>query len=99
MDPNWYKTFFTPRTVDFWRRAVPESLTEAECGLISRSLALEPGARVLDAPCGHGRHAIALAASGHRVTGVDVSPAALARARTEARARGVEVDWLLGDKF
>lgn len=44
------------------------------------------GATVLDAGCGTGAHARALAAAGHRVTGADASAAMLAQAR-EAEAR------------
>src|SRR6266705_2149270 len=35
--------------------------------------ALEAGARILDAPCGFGRHSIELARRGFQVTGVDFS--------------------------
>lgn len=44
--------------------------------------------QLLDAGCGPGRHAAALAASGHSVTAVDVSTAMLARTRTTARPLG-----------
>ena len=47
------------------------------------------GATVLDAGCGTGAHARALAAAGYRVTGADASPAMLAQAR-EAEARIAE---------
>src|SRR6266545_4121140 len=40
---------------------------------ITSIAALEAGARVLDAPCGFGRHSIELGRLGHRVTGVDFS--------------------------
>ncbi len=46
-------------------------------------------ARVLDAPCGIGRHATRLARLGHRVVGVDLSPAYVARARELAAREGV----------
>ena len=45
-----------------------------------------PAARVLDVGCGTGRLALVLAASGHVVTGLDVAPASLARARLEPGA-------------
>jgi SAM-dependent methyltransferase len=48
---------------------------------------------VLVVGCGPGREAFALAGHGGRVTGIDSEPAMLARARDEARRRGVGVDF------
>jgi SAM-dependent methyltransferase len=48
-----------------------------------------PGADVLDAPCGYGRHSIVLARAGYRVVGVDRSPALL----DEARRRAGDGEW------
>jgi ubiquinone/menaquinone biosynthesis C-methylase UbiE len=42
------------------------------------------GGELLDVPCGFGRHTLALAAAGYRVTGVDRSGALLAEARRRA---------------
>jgi glycine/sarcosine N-methyltransferase len=47
--------------------------------------------RVLDAACGTGMHAIALAQKGYAVTGVDLSEGMIARARANAERSGVEV--------
>jgi ubiquinone/menaquinone biosynthesis C-methylase UbiE len=60
---------------------------------------LEPlaGVRVLDVGTGTGRGAIALAARGARVTGVDASAEMLAVARRRATESGVEVDFVQGD--
>src|SRR5947209_17521512 len=38
---------------------------------------LKPGGRVLDSPCGCGRHAVALPQPGHEETGVDVNQTGL----------------------
>jgi SAM-dependent methyltransferase len=49
----------------------------------------EPGADVLDAPCGYGRHSIPLARAGYRIVGADRSEGLLA----EARRRAGEGEW------
>jgi glycine/sarcosine N-methyltransferase len=43
---------------------------------------------VLDTACGTGRHALALAGEGYRVTGTDISPNMIAKARQSARSAG-----------
>jgi 2-polyprenyl-3-methyl-5-hydroxy-6-metoxy-1,4-benzoquinol methylase len=55
------------------------------------------GLKVLDAGCQTGRLAIPLAARGHRVTGMDISPGWLELCRYHCAAAGVEVDLMLGD--
>ena len=47
--------------------------------------------RVLDAACGTGHHAIALAEHGYPVVGADLSGAMIERARANAAAAGVQV--------
>jgi SAM-dependent methyltransferase len=58
--------------------------TEQEVGFVVQTLGLEPGMRVLDVGCGPGRHALALAARGITVHGVDLSPEFIALARGAA---------------
>lgn len=53
--------------------------------------------RVLDAGCGTGETALYLAARGHAVVGIDFAPAAIARARAKAAARGVSATFLVRD--
>lgn len=53
-----------------------------------------PGARVLDLGCGTGRLALAMAAAGHTVTGVDPAQASLEAARAKPGAE--RVTWLEG---
>jgi SAM-dependent methyltransferase len=58
-----------------------------------------PAARsLLDAACGIGTQALGLAAlGGYEVTASDISPAALARAREEAAARNLEIEFRVAD--
>jgi 2-polyprenyl-3-methyl-5-hydroxy-6-metoxy-1,4-benzoquinol methylase len=58
---------------------------------------LGPGTRVLDLACGEGRHSLAAAARGARVTGVDRDEARLAAARERAEAQGLSVEWVAAD--
>lgn len=51
-------------------------------------LAAEYGEPLLELGCGTGRALIPLAAAGHQITGVDISPALLARARQKLTAAG-----------
>ena len=60
----------------------------ALAGVVEREV---KGPKVLDAGCGTGDLAIALARRGHDVTGVDVSGVAIAAARDKAAAAGLTV--------
>lgn len=52
---------------------------------------------ILDAGCGLGDNAILLAQRGHRVTGVDGAPTAIAMARERARLHGVDIHFVQAD--
>lgn len=71
--------------------------TRAEVEFLVELLALPRGSRILDVGCGTGRHSIALAASGFKVTGVDISEGMLGEARKAAQEAGVEVEWVCAD--
>jgi SAM-dependent methyltransferase len=58
---------------------------------------VERGDRVLDLACGHGRIANRLAERGAFVTGYDLTPSFLERARADAERRGVAVEYVQGD--
>ena len=94
---DWWKDFFFGLFVDFWIGAIPAEATRADADFIEKSLALAPGARVLDVPCGPGRLTLELARRGYRMTGVDISQESLDFARAGAAAEGLAVDWRLSD--
>lgn len=64
----------------------PDERNQAEADEISTFLELTAGARVLDAPCGHGRLTGVLASRGMAMTGVDITAGFLERARDDARS-------------
>jgi len=97
MPAHWYESFFTQLALDFWRAAVPASATAEEADFLAANLGVDPPAHLLDLPAGFGRHAIALARRGYRVTGIDIAPDAIAAGREEARALGVEAQFAVGD--
>ena len=53
--------------------------------------------RVLDLACGAGRHAIAAAELGARVTAIDVDAGRLRSARRVAQHRRLSIDWMEAD--
>jgi arsenite methyltransferase len=82
---------------------VPEAAAESFAGVANPfSLGeLEPGERVLDLGCGAGTDSLVAAqmvAPGGRVTGIDMTPEMLARARSAAAEMGQEnVEFVEGD--
>ncbi|TNE62804.1 MAG: class I SAM-dependent methyltransferase [Alphaproteobacteria bacterium] len=77
-----------------------------QAGICTQAAALDriikecwPGkvADILDVTCGIGTQALGLAPLGYRVTGSDLSSGAVARAKTEAEARGLDIEFHVGD--
>lgn len=111
---NWYEDFFYGVTLDLWRQAIPPKQTKAEAEFLVKALHCEPGAHVLDVPCGNGRLSFELAKHGLRVTGMDISeefidearasinnivhPSADAGADSTARGNFAAPQFILGDK-
>lgn len=58
---------------------------------------IRAGQRVLDVGCGTGVVALAAARTGARVSGLDLTPELLGRARENASIAGAEIDWQEGD--
>jgi SAM-dependent methyltransferase len=85
--PEWFEHFFDAEYVARLRDEKPLRQTRTEVAFLLRSLRLPPGARILDVPCGYGRHAAELARRGFRVVGVDLSRSMIAEARRRFAAR------------
>ena len=96
-DPEWFRRYYGDDYMDSVRQLLGGERSEREADFLLRVTGLRQGARVADLGCGEGRHALALAGKGLRVTAVDLSPSFLERGRAEALRRGLQVDWVLGD--
>ncbi len=81
----------------FYADLLGDEQSDHDAALVAGLLGLEPGMRVLDVPCGHGRIANRLAVEGAKVVAVDSNPLFLERARRDAAARGVDVTYLRAD--
>ena len=95
-DSEWWRSWFGPSYLALYDGFLAER-TPVEIDQLEALLALRPPRRILDLPCGQGRHAIELARRGYEVTGVDLSPFLLKVAEERAGAAGVRVRWLSGD--
>jgi SAM-dependent methyltransferase len=90
---DWWRDFFSGPAVELWLRVPTAEQTKSEVDFLTSALELPDHAKVLDVPCGGGRHAIELAERGYRVTGVDLSTDFLKAARAESKERRLPIEW------
>ena len=74
-----------------------EAITTGTAAQLVKHASITAGQRVLDVGCGTGVVAITAARKGARVTGLDLTPELLERARENARIAQVDVEWHEGD--
>lgn len=87
-----HENFFQGIALEMWRKCVSAEQTRLEVDFLERALRLQTGARVLDVPCGLGRHSLELASRGYRVAGVDVSPQMIEEGRASVTGAGVAIE-------
>jgi SAM-dependent methyltransferase len=81
-----------------WASFVPfEMVTTGPAAQLVRFAEIRPGQRVLDVACGTGVVAITACKRGAEVTGLDLTPELLARAKDNAAMTGVQITWVEGD--
>jgi len=81
-----------------WAHFAPlEAITTQPAAELVRRASPRAGQRVLDVACGTGVVAVTAARLGARVTGLDLTPELLERARENARIAGVDIEWHQGD--
>jgi len=97
MESSWYENFFQGVALDVWRKAMSPVQTHAKVNFLEKTLEPPPGARLLDVPCGNGRHSLELAARGYRTTGVDIAEEFIREAQGRAALSGLHAEFLQGD--
>lgn len=90
-DPDWFKLL----PDETWLK--PEESCVADAAAVVKALDLGPGLDVLDCPCGDARFGVHLARTGIRMTGVDINPRFIAKARERFRDAGIDADLHEGD--
>ncbi|HBG28180.1 MAG: hypothetical protein A2Y10_19570 [Planctomycetes bacterium GWF2_41_51] len=88
----------------FWKDTSPIIFNEKilacatdEIKQLIKVIGMRKGSKVLDLCCGIGRHSIELARKGFKVVGVDLTEQYLNKARKQARAEGLNVDFVRDD--
>src|SRR2546428_336156 len=93
---DWWRSWFGPGYLALYDDTLRER-TPNEIDRLEALLQLRPPLRILDLPCGQGRHAIELARRGYEVTGMDLSPYLIGVAKARGEAGGGEVRWVEGE--
>jgi ubiquinone/menaquinone biosynthesis C-methylase UbiE len=93
--PDWWKTYFDAQYLLEYEPLFSLEQDRREVARLLDVIGLPAGSRVLDVPCGQGRHAHLLAEAGFDVTALDYSRHLLAKARL--RGTGPRLRYVRGD--
>jgi SAM-dependent methyltransferase len=94
-DPEWWASYFDAQYLKEYEPLFALQRDRREVARLMEVLALPSGSRILDVPCGQGRHAHLLAEAGFDVDGLDYSRELLAVARK--RGTGKTLRYTRGD--
>jgi SAM-dependent methyltransferase len=92
---EWWQTYFDAQYLLEYQPIFRLERDREEVARLLEILRLPVGARILDVPCGQGRHAHLLAEHGYDVRGLDYSEDLLRRARE--RGEGAHLKYVRGD--
>jgi len=94
---DWYKEWFNSENYLKVYKHRDESEAKRLVDLIEKQIHLRPNSALLDMACGAGRHAIAFAKNGFKVTAVDLSQRLLSEAKKNSLEAGVKINFVLSD--
>ncbi len=93
----WFEDAFNQDYERIYFHTFTDQRNAEEADFIESVLGLAPGSELLDLACGHGRHALLLAARGYQVTGIDLSKRFIERARHDAEEKKLPAHFEVGD--
>jgi SAM-dependent methyltransferase len=93
---KWYEELFENFAEGYEREMFTKG-TIGEVDFFEKEAGFNRELKILDIGCGTGRHAIELASRGYRVTGIDLSDDQLARARSVAAAKNLDIPFIRMD--
>ena len=93
---KWYEILFENSAKNYDKEHFTKG-TIGECDFIEKELDKNKGLSILDVGCGTGRHAIELTKRGYSITGIDLSPAQIQRAKEKASLENLDIPFLVAD--
>lgn len=95
---SWFEEWFDSPLYEFLYAYRNEEEANKLADLIERELPVSAYNKIVDVGCGRGRHSITLAQRGYKVTGFDLSPKAIKKAKRKAAERGLQhIDFRVQD--
>lgn len=85
MKKLWYKTWFDTEEYSEIYKHRDDSDAEKLIRLILKNIPFRRGSKVLDIPCGNGRHSLLLAGKNFDVTGIDISTVLIKSAKSKSK--------------
>lgn len=96
MKNNTWQQFYDFNAPDYEKECFVTN-TEFEANFLIQEMSLKPGMKIIDIGCGIGRHSVALAEKGMKMTGLDISSGQLSVAKEKAEKAGVQVNFIQAD--
>lgn len=95
---SWYEDWFDSPLYEFLYASRNEKEANKLADLIEQYFPHKKFRKIVDVGCGRGRHSISLAERGYHVTGLDLSPQAIEKAKKIAAERNLEnVEFMVQD--
>lgn len=94
---KWYENFFKGLNCEIWEKAISQEWTFKEVDFLINELDLVNNSRILDIPCGFGRHSVELAKRGYDVTGIDISETFIQSFKEKIDYEKLSIEVILGD--